>query len=73
MDDLKIFAKNKPETDSLLSTVKVISHDIGMEFGVKKCDIAIMKRGKLDGSEDINLGYGESIKAIDLEGYKLVF
>ena len=70
MDDLKIFAKNRPEIDSLISTVKIISHDIGMEFGVKNCGIAIMKRGKLVESEDINLGNGESIKAIDLEGYK---
>ena len=43
MDDLKIFAKNKAEIDSLISIVKVISHDIGMEFGVKKCGVAIMK------------------------------
>ena len=48
----------------------VIAHDIGMEFGVKKCGVAIMKRGKLVESEDINLGNGESIKAIDLEVYK---
>ena len=70
MGDLKIFGKNRTEIDSLISTVKVISHDIGMEFGVKKCGIAIMKRGKLVESEDINQGNGESIKAIDLEGYK---
>ena len=41
-----------------------------MEFRVKKCGIAIMKRGKLVESEDINLGNRESIKAIDLEAYK---
>ena len=70
MDDLKIFAKNKAEIDSLISTVKVINHDIGTEFGVKKCGVAIMKRGKLVESEGINLGNGESIKTIDLEGYK---
>ena len=70
MDDLKIFAKNKTEIESLLSTVKVISHDIGMEFGVKKCRVAIMKRGKLVESEEINLDNGEIIKEIDPEGYK---
>ena len=70
MNDLKIFAKNRTEIDSLISTVKVVSHDIGMEFGVKKCGVAIMKRGKLVESEDINLGNGEGIRAIDLEGYK---
>ena len=48
----------------------MITHDIGMEFGVKKCGVAIMKRGKLVESEDIHLGNGESIKAIDLEVYK---
>ena len=48
----------------------MISHDVGMEFGVKKCGVAIMKRGKLVESKDINLGNGESTKAIDLEGYK---
>ena len=70
MDDLKIFVKNKAEIDSLISTVKMISHDIGMEFGVKKCGVAIMEREKLVESEGINLGNGESINAIDLEGYK---
>ena len=70
MGDLKIFGKNRTEIHSLISTVKVIRHDIGMEFGVKKCGIAIMKRGKLVESEDINQGNEGSIKAIDLEGYK---
>ena len=47
MDDLKMFAKNKNEIDSLVSTVQMISQDIGMQFGVKKCGVTIMKRGKL--------------------------
>ena len=70
MDDLKIFAKNRTEIDSLVSTVKVISHDTGMEFGVKKCGVAIMKRKKLVENEETDLGNGESIKDIDLEGYR---
>ena len=70
MGDLKTFAKNKAEIDSLVSTVKVISQDVGIQFGVKKCGVAIMKRGKLVESKGIDLGNGESIKAIDLEGYR---
>ena len=70
MDDLKMFAKNKNEIDSLVSTVQVISLDIGMQFGVKKCGITIMKRGKLIKSEDIRLTNGDSIKEVRDEGYK---
>ena len=33
MDDLKLFSK--------------IEDQIGMQFGIKKCDILIMKRGKV--------------------------
>ena len=70
MDDLKMFAKNKNEIDSLVSTVQMISQDIGMQFGVKKCGVTVMKRGKLVESEDIELTNGESIKEVGVEGYK---
>ena len=46
-DDLKMFAKNKKEIDSLVSTVQLVSQDIGMQFGVQKCGVTVMKRGKL--------------------------
>ena len=70
MDDLKIFAKNKNEIDSLVSTVQVISQDIGMQFGIKKCCVTIMKQGKLLNSEDVRLTNGESIKEVGEEGNK---
>ena len=70
MDDLKMFAKSKNEIDSLVSTVQVISQDIGMQFGINKCGVIIMKRGKLVKSEDIRLTNGESIKEVSDQGYK---
>ena len=70
MDDLKMFAKSKNEIDSLVSTVQVISQDIGMQFGINKCGAIIMKRGKLVKSEDIRLTNGESIKEVSDQGYK---
>ena len=70
MDDLKMFAKNKKETDSLVSTVQLVSHDIGMQFGVQKCGVTVMKRAKLVTSEGIVLANGENIKAVDSKGYK---
>jgi hypothetical protein len=39
MDDLKLYAKNVKELDSLGQTVWVISDDIGMEFGIQKCTL----------------------------------
>ena len=45
MDDLKIFAKNKNEIYSLVSTVQMVSQDIGMQFGIKTCDVTIMTMG----------------------------
>ena len=47
MDDLKLFAKNEDQIDSLVNTVKIFSEDIKMEFGLPKCGVLIMKRGKV--------------------------
>ena len=47
MDDLKLYAKSEEQTSTLVRTVYVFSTDIGMEFGIKKCGIFTMKRGKI--------------------------
>ena len=43
MDDLKLFAKEEAGLDALIQTVRVFSSDIGMEFGIEKCAVVIMK------------------------------
>ena len=48
MDDLKIYAKDRKELESLINTVRIFSEDIGMEFGLQKCAILVMKRGKVE-------------------------
>ena len=51
MDEIKIFEKNKKELETL---IHAISQDIGMEFGIEKCPILVMKsckRHKTDGME----------------------
>ena len=70
MDDLKLFSKKKNEIDSLMSTLQVISQDTGMQFGVEKCGIIVMNRGKMVTSEVIRLANNESVKEVDDEGYK---
>jgi hypothetical protein len=70
MDDLKLFAKQEKEIDSLVSTVHAISSDIRMEFGIQKCGVLVLKRGKIIKSEGIKLCSGEVIKEVEEEGYK---
>ena len=46
MDVVKLFAKNKKELETLIHAVRIPSQDIGMEFGIEKCAILVMKSGK---------------------------
>ena len=46
MDDLKLFAKSNNQIDSLVNAVYTFSEDIGMEFGIKKCRVTVLKRIK---------------------------
>ena len=70
MDDLKLFGKNEKEINSLLSTVHAISSDIRMEFGIQKCGLLVMKRGKAVKSQGLKLAEGEIINEIEDGGYK---
>ena len=46
MDDIKLFAKNEKELETLIHAVRIYSQDKGMEFGIEKCAILVMKSGK---------------------------
>ena len=74
LDDIKVnhllIVKKEKELDSLVSTVQVFSRDIGMKFGIKKCGVTVLKRGKLNKTEGIQLVNGEKIKEVCEEGYK---
>ena len=43
MDDLKLYAKNDEQLESLLHTVKMFSDDINMQLGLDKCAKATFK------------------------------
>ncbi|CAB4045859.1 Hypothetical predicted protein, partial [Paramuricea clavata] len=62
MDALKLFGKNKEQIDSLAKTVHIVGKDIGMEFGMKKCGMLVMKRGKIVECNGIQLPDEETIK-----------
>ena len=46
MDDIKLFAKNEKELEALIQAVRIFSQSLGMEFGIEKCAMLIMKSGK---------------------------
>ena len=46
MDDIKLFAKNEKELEALIHAVRIYSQDIGMEFGIEKCAMLVVKGGK---------------------------
>ena len=45
-DDIKLFAKNEKELETLIHTIRIYSQDIGMKFGIEKCALLVMKSGK---------------------------
>jgi hypothetical protein len=53
MDDLKLFAKDQTELNSLLTATKSFSDDIQMTLGVEKCAILHVKRGKIQSIENL--------------------
>ena len=46
MNNIKLFAKNEKEQETLIHTVRIYSQDIGMELGIDKCTMLVMKSGK---------------------------
>ena len=70
MNDLKLFAKNEDQIDSLVNTVRIFSENIKMEFGLPKCGVLIMKRAKVVKREGISIPDGKMMKNIEEGGYK---
>ena len=66
MNDLKLFGKTKRDMESLMNTVRLFSEDIGMQFGVDKCAITALKRGKHYSSKnDIIFENQDTIRSLD--------
>ena len=71
MDDLKLYSRSEKGLDSLVQTVRVFSEDVGMEFGIERCAMLVMEKGKIVKSVGIELPNGEVIKTLqESENYK---
>ena len=55
MDDIKLFAKNEKELETLIQTERIYSQDMGLEFGIEKCTMLVMKSGKRHMTEGVKL------------------
>ena len=70
-DDIKLFAKNEKELKTLKHAVIIYSQDIGMEFGIEKCAMPVMKSGKRHMKDRMELPNQEKIRKLEeKETYK---
>ena len=66
-----MYSRREKGLNSLVQTVRVFSQDIGMEFGIEKCAILVMEKGKIVKSVGIELSDGKVIKSLqEGESYK---
>ena len=63
MDDLKLYSRCEKGLDSV-QTGRVFSEDIGMEFGIEKCAMLVMEKGKIVKSVGIEFPVGKVIKSL---------
>ena len=62
MDDNKLIAKNEKELETLIHAVRIYSQDIGMEFGIEKCSMLVMKSGKRHLNDGMELPNQDKIR-----------
>ena len=71
MDDIKLFAKNENEVESLIHAVRIYCQDIGIEFGIEKCALQGMKSGKRHMTDGMKLQNQDKIRTLgEKETYK---
>ena len=64
MDDIKLFAKNEKEQETPIHTIRIYNQDIGMEFGIEKCALLVMKSGKRHLTDGIELPNQAKIRTL---------
>ena len=64
MDDINLFAKNEKELETLIHAVRIYSQNIGMEFGIEKCAMLVIKSGKRHMSDGMELPNQDKIRTL---------
>ncbi|CAK6965214.1 hypothetical protein%2C partial [Scomber scombrus] len=58
MDDIKLYARNERDIDSLIHLTRIYSNSIRMSFRLDKCGRMVSKRGKMIRTERVELPEG---------------
>ena len=64
MDDIKLFAKNEKELETPIHKVRIYSRDMKMEVGIEKCAIRVMKSGKQQLTDRMELPKQDKFKTL---------
>ena len=71
MDDIKLFAINEKELETLMHTIRIYSQDKGVEFGIEKYALLVMKADKRHITEGMELPNQDKIRTLaENETYK---
>ena len=71
INDLKLYSRSEKVLDLLVQAVRVFIEDIRMEFGMEKCAMLVMEKGKIVKSVGKELPAGKVIKSLQKsESYK---
>lgn len=71
MDDIKLYAQSSSQMKVLMSLTEEVSGDVGMEFGVNKCKLLRIERGKWADTDQIKTLNNEVIETMQpQETYK---
>ena len=46
MNDVKLFVRNEEELETVIQIIRIYFQNRGMEFGIDKCTMFILKSGK---------------------------
>ena len=55
------------QIDTLINIVRVFSSDIAMRFGISKCAVLVMKRGKVSKCEGMRMADAQVFRALDMD------
>ena len=71
MDDIKLFTKIEKGLETLINAVRIYSQDIGMEFGIEKYAMLVMKSGKRHLTDGLELPNQDKTRTLaEKETYK---
>ena len=65
IDNIRLFAKNEKELETLIHAVRIYSQDNGMEFGIGKFAMLLMKSDKRHMTDGIELQNPDKIRTLE--------